>query len=90
MISLLSQQAVQHPGKHADVLAQIESRLAKHRTFYASLRDANEETPEVPPSGQLKRGDAPVQPVSLDYLIAGFPSFLRLLDPGCPPVEAAR
>lgn len=49
---LLSQQAVQHPGKHADVLAQIESRLAKNRVFYAT----NEEIAEAFLSKQLKQG----------------------------------
>jgi hypothetical protein len=52
LTSLLSQQAVQHPGKHADVLAQIESRLAKNRVFYYT----NEEIAEAFLSKQLKQG----------------------------------
>jgi hypothetical protein len=129
MTSVLSQQAVQQPGKHTDVLAQIESRLAKNRAFYASIRDANEEIAEALPSKQLKQGgeampsrqlkqegeampsrqlkqggealpskqlkqggEASVRPVSLNYLTVDtdFPSFLWLLGPERPPVEAAR
>jgi hypothetical protein len=92
MTSVLSQQAVQHPGMHTDVLAQIESRLAKNRAFYASIRDANEEIAEALPSKQLKqRGEASVRPVSLDYLTVdtGFPSFLRLLENHGVDLEAS-
>jgi hypothetical protein len=75
---LLSQQAVQHPGKHTDVLAQIESRLAKNRAFYAT----NEEIAEACLSKQSKQGrEASVRLVSLNYLTAGFLSFLWLLGP---------
>jgi hypothetical protein len=91
MTSLLTQQAVQHPGKHADVLAQIESRLAKNRAFYSTVKDASEEIAEARPSKQLKeKEEASVRPVRLDYLTAGLPSFLRLLGPGWPAVEADR
>jgi hypothetical protein len=84
---LLSQQAVQHPGKHADVLAQIESRLEKNRAFYAT----NEEIAEACLSKESKQGGkASVRPVSLNYFTAGFLSFLWLLGPGRPPLEAIR
>ena len=43
LIGLLSQQVTQHPWKHADALAQIESRSAPNRVFYNSIFDANEE-----------------------------------------------
>ena len=77
LISLLSQQAVQHPGNHTDVLAQVESRLEKSRTFYATIRDANEEIAEAFLSKQLKQGGlASVRLVSLNYFIAGFLGFL--------------
>ena len=73
LTSLLSQQAVQHPGKHTDALAQIESRLAEHRAFYGTIRDANEEIVEALLSKQLKQGgEASVRLVSLNYLKAGF------------------
>jgi hypothetical protein len=68
LINLLSQQAVQHPGKHAGDLAKIESRLTKSRAFYLT----NEEIAEVFLSEQLKQGgEASVRPVSLHYLTAG-------------------
>ena len=47
LTSVLSQQAVQHPGEHTAALAQIESRLAENRAFYATIRDANEEIAEA-------------------------------------------
>jgi hypothetical protein len=47
LTSLLSQQAVQHPGKHTDALAQIESRLTENRAFYGTITDANEEVAEA-------------------------------------------
>ncbi|KAF8483416.1 hypothetical protein DFH94DRAFT_309695 [Russula ochroleuca] len=59
LTSLLSQQAVQHPGKHTDALAQIESRLTENRAFYGTITDANEEVAEAFPSKQ--RGEASVQ-----------------------------
>ena len=84
---LLSQQAVQHPGKHADVLVQIELRLVKNRAFYAT----NEEIAEAHLSKQLKQGrEASVRSVSLNYLTADFLSFLWLLCPGRPRLEAIR
>jgi hypothetical protein len=87
LISLLYQQAVQHPGKHVDVLAQIESRLETDRAFFAT----NEEVAEAYLSKQLKQeGEASVRPVSLNYSTAGFLSFLWLLGPGRPPLEAIR
>ena len=87
LTTLLSQQAVQHPGKHTDVLVQIESRLVKSRTFYAT----NEEIAEVFLSKQSKkRGKASVRPISLNYLTAGFLNFLWLLGPGRPRLEAIR
>ena len=65
LISLLSEQAVPHPGKHADALAQIESRLTENRAFYGTIMDANEEAAEVLLS---KQGlDAPVR-VSSNFL----------------------
>lgn len=87
LTTLLSQQAMQHPGKHADVLVQIELRLTKDRAFYAT----NEEMAEVFLSRRLKQGgEAPVRPVSLSYLSAGFRSFLWFLGPGRQLVEAIR
>jgi hypothetical protein len=69
LINLLSQQAVQHPGKHAGDLAKIESLLAKDRAFYVT----NEEIAEVFLFNQSEqRGKASVRPVSLNYLTAGF------------------
>src|ERR1700733_1730937 len=47
LTDVLSQQTVQHPGKHTDVLAQIESCLEKNRAIYATIRDANEELAEA-------------------------------------------
>ena len=73
LTSLLSQQAVQHPGKHTDALVQIESRLADHREFYGTIRDANEEIAEALLSKKLKQGgEASVRLVSLNYLKAAF------------------
>lgn len=73
LTSLLSQQAVQHPGNHTEVLAQVESRLEKSRAFFATIRDANEEIAEAFLSKQLKQGGlASVRLVSLNYLTAGF------------------
>ena len=66
LASLLSQQAVPHPGKHADALAQIESRLTENRAFYGTIMDANEEAAEALLSKQ--KWDAPVQLVSSNYL----------------------
>jgi hypothetical protein len=89
LTSLLSQQAMAHPGKHTDDLAQIESRLAKNRAFYAT----NEEIAEVFLSKQPKQGPggkASVWPVSSNHLRAGFLSFLWLLGPGQPLLEAIR
>jgi hypothetical protein len=89
LTGLLSQQAVQHPGKHTDALAQIESRLAETRDFFAAIRDANEEIAEALLSRQLKQGgEASVRLVSLNYLTAGFLDFLWLRGPGRPPLEA--
>jgi hypothetical protein len=66
LISLLSEQAVPHPGKHADALAQIESRLTENRAFYGTIMDANEEAAEVLLS---KQGwDAPARLVSSNFL----------------------
>lgn len=85
LIRILSQQAVQHPGKHADVLVQMESRLAKNRAYYAT----NEEISETFISIQLKRGkETSVRSVSLKYLTTGFLGFLWLLCPGRPRLEA--
>ena len=68
LTSLLSQQAVQHPGKHADTLALIESRLVENRAFYATIRDANEEIVEAFLSKQLKQGgEASIRLVSLNH-----------------------
>ena len=64
LTTLLSQQAVEHPGKHTDVLAQIEPRLVRHLAFYAT----NEEIAEVFLSKQLKQGgEASGRLVSLNY-----------------------
>jgi len=83
LTSLLSQQAVQHPGKHTEVLAQIESRLTKNRAFYTTIRDANEEIAEAFLSKQLKQGgEASVRLVSSNYLTVSFLSFLWFLGPG--------
>jgi len=71
LISLLSQQAVQHPGKHTEVLTKIESRLVKNRAFYVAIRDTNEEVAEASLSGQLKQGGkASARLVSLNYSTA--------------------
>ena len=87
LTTVLSQQAMEHAGKHTDDLAQIESCLAKNRAFYAT----NEEIAEVLLSKQPKQGGkASVRPVSLNYLIARFLSFLWLLGPGQPPLEEIR
>ena len=86
LISVLSQQPVQHPGKHMDALTQIESRLVQNRAFYAT----NEEIAEVYICKQSKRAEVSVRPVSLNYLTAGFLSFLWLLGLGRPPFEAIR
>ncbi|KAH9994637.1 hypothetical protein BJV77DRAFT_293127 [Russula vinacea] len=59
LTSVLSQQAVPHPGKHADALAQIESRLTENRAFYGTITDANEEVAESLLSKQ--GGDASVR-----------------------------
>jgi hypothetical protein len=64
LTSLLSQQAMGHPGKHTDDLAQIESRVAKNRAFYAT----NEEIAEVFLSKQSKQGgEVSGRLVSLNY-----------------------
>ena len=87
LTSLLSQQAVQHPGKHADVLIEIGSRLATYRAFFAT----NEEIAEAFLSKQLKqKGKTSVRLVILNYLRAVFLTFLSLLGPGPPPPEAIR
>ena len=73
LTSLLSQQAVRHPGEHTDVLTQIESRVEKNRAFYAAIRDTNEVVAEASQSGQLKQGGkASDRLVSLNYSTAGF------------------
>jgi len=79
LTSLLSQQAVQHPGKHTDALAQIESRLTENRAFYGTITDANEEVAEAFPSKQ--RGEASVQLVSSNFL-STLRAFLWLFDLG--------
>jgi hypothetical protein len=84
LTSLLSQQAVPHPGKHSDYLAQIESRLAENRSFYATIRDANEEIAEAFLSNQ--GGGASARLVSSNPLSAGFS--YGLLGPGRQPLEA--
>jgi hypothetical protein len=87
LTSLLSQQAVQHPGKHTDVLVQIESRVVKNRAFYIT----NEEIAEAYLSKQSKQGGkASVRLLSLNYLTAGFLNFLWLLGPGRSRLEAIR
>ena len=58
LTSLLSQQAVQHPGNHTDALAQIESRLTENRGFYGTIRDANEEIAEAFLSNQGKEASS--------------------------------
>ena len=86
LTSLLSQQAVPHPGKHADALAQIESRLTENRVFYGTIMDANEEIAE---SFLSKHGgEASVRLVSLNFLFPVSELFLRLLGPGRHPLEA--
>ena len=52
LTTLLSQQTVEHPGKHTDALAQMESHLVRHLAFYAT----NEEIAEVFLSKQPKQG----------------------------------
>jgi len=66
LTSVLSQQAVQHPGEHTAALAQIESRLTEDRAFYATIRDANEEIAEAFLSNQ--GGQASTRLVSSNYL----------------------
>ncbi|KAH9955735.1 hypothetical protein BC827DRAFT_1378888, partial [Russula dissimulans] len=70
LIGLLSQQAVHHPGQHADTLAQIESQLLQNRAFYYSIRDANEEFAEAFVSNH--GGEATVQTVSSIRSSMGF------------------
>jgi hypothetical protein len=70
LIGLLSQQAVPHPGQHADTLAQIESQLLQNRAFYYSIRDANEEFAEAFVSNY--GGEATVQTVSSIRSSMGF------------------
>lgn len=84
LTGLLSQQAVQHPGEHAVALEQIESRLADHREFYASIRDANEEIAEAFLSNQ--GGQASSRLVSSNFLSASF--FLSLVGPRRQTLEA--
>jgi hypothetical protein len=86
LTSVLSQQAVPHPGKHADALAQIESRLTENRAFYGTITDANEEVAESLLSKQ--GGDASVRLVSSNFLSA-LQEFLWLFGPGRHPLEAA-
>jgi hypothetical protein len=85
LTSLLSQQAVQHPGKHTDALKQIESRLAENRAFFGTIMDANEEIAESFRSNH--GGEASVRLVGLNFLSA-LQAFLRLLGPGRQPLEA--
>jgi hypothetical protein len=75
LTNLLSQQAVPHPGKHSEALAQIESRLAENRAFYATVRDANEEIAEAFMSNQ--GGEASARLVSSNSLSAGFLTVAR-------------
>jgi hypothetical protein len=63
---LLSQQATQHPWKHANALAQIESRLVSNRAFYATIHDADEEVAQA--FSSKHGGDADVQFVSCNIL----------------------
>ncbi|KAH9960632.1 hypothetical protein BC827DRAFT_1342739, partial [Russula dissimulans] len=70
LIGLLSQQAVPHPGQHADTLAQIESQLLQNRAFYYSIRDANEEFAEAFVSNY--GGEATVQTASSIRSSMGF------------------
>jgi hypothetical protein len=66
LIGLLSQQATQKPWKHADALADIESRLAPNRAFYAAIYDANEEIAKAFLSKH--GGESAVRIVSWDVL----------------------
>ncbi|KAI9451851.1 hypothetical protein F5148DRAFT_531517 [Russula earlei] len=47
LIGLLSQQAVQQPSKHVEILAQLESQLSGNRAFYSSIRDEKEDIVEA-------------------------------------------
>jgi hypothetical protein len=85
LTSLLSQQAVQHPGKHTDALAQIESRLTENRAFYGTITDANEEVAEAFLSKQ--GGETSVQLVSSNFLSTQ-QTFLWLFGSGRQPFEA--
>lgn len=80
LISLLSQQAEQQPGKHTDVLTKLASHLAKNRAFYATIMDKTEQIAVASISKQSKQGGD----VSLNYLSAGFLGFLWLLGQGWP------
>ncbi|KAI0288320.1 hypothetical protein BC826DRAFT_1039151 [Russula brevipes] len=68
LIGVLSQQAVQHPGKHIDTLAQIESRLASNRVFYATIADANEDIAEAFSSKNRGGSGAPIDGALLKKL----------------------
>jgi hypothetical protein len=86
LINLLSWQAVEQPGNHTDVLAKLEPRLARNRAFYAT-----NEVAEVFLSKESKQGgEESGRLVSLNYVTAGFLSFLWLRGPGWPPLEAIR
>jgi len=63
---LLSQQATQHPWKHANALAQIESRLVSNRAFYATIHDADEEVAQA--FSSKHGGEADIQFVSGNIL----------------------
>jgi len=67
---LLSRQATQHPWKHADALAQIESRLVSNRAFYATIHDADEEVAQA--FSSKHGGESDVQIVSCNVLSSYF------------------
>lgn len=83
LMGLLSQQATQEPWKHADALANIESRLAPNRAFYAAIYDANEEVARTFLSKH--GGESAVQIVGWDVLSS---CLLMVAGPGRRSVEA--
>jgi len=81
---LLSQQAAQHPWKHANALAQIEARLVSNRAFYATIHDADEEVAQA--FSSKHGGEADVQFVSCNIL-SSIVLLLMFLDLGRQALE---
>jgi hypothetical protein len=76
LTSLLTQQAVLALNTQADTLSRIEASLAKNRTFYAAIRDGNEDSAITFVSSHggeeaVRRVSAEVE-VSFDLLLHNF------------------